>query len=151
MSPTDLLPARGISDAKAKLPEVVSEAVHDHRPSVITKHGESQAVLISIEDELRALRSFVFEPRVVVTRDHVVMTLERHGLVSSAPSLINAVDGMVDELRAYSAEFLRRYEFYRHTSRDSELPWILRFALTPPEQQRLLLIEEPSRSAAAGS
>lgn len=150
MSPTDLLPVRGIADAKAKLPYVVNEAVHQHRPSVITRHGQSQAVVIGIADQREALRSYVFEPRVVIG-DDVVITLDRHGLVASAPSLSEAIDAMVDELRLHAADYLDRHDYFRYTQRAGEFPWLLRFALTPPGEQRQLLIEEPenSRSPAA--
>ncbi len=98
-------------------------------------------MVIGLDEQRDLLRSFVFAPRVVFG-DDVVITLDRHGLVASGSSLNAAADAMLNELREYSQEFLTRYEFFRHTTRNQELPWLLRFALTPEETQRELLFEE---------
>lgn len=144
MSPVAVLPGTSISEAKDHLSKVVDEAVHRHRPQLIQRHGESEAMLIGVEQARELLRSFVFEPRVVFADDEVVISLDRHGLVVSGRSMNDAADAMVSELRDHSKDFLARYEFFRHTPRNQELPWLLRFALTPEEQQRELLFEEPS-------
>jgi prevent-host-death family protein len=142
VSPSALLPARQISDAKDHLSDVVNDAVRKHQPQLIERRGESEVLVIGLEEQLRVLRPFVFEPRVTFGRE-VVMSLERHGLVVSGSSLDAAADAMVEALLDYSRDFLERYDFFRYTPHKNELPWILRFALTPPAEQRTLLFEEP--------
>ncbi len=144
MSPTAVLPGTPISEVKNHLSQVVDEAVHKHRPQLIERHGESEAMLIGIDEARELLRSFVFEPRVVFGDGEVVLSLDRHGLVVSASSMNAAADALVNELREHSQDYLARYEFFRHTPRSQELPWLLRFALTPEDEQRELLFEEPT-------
>src|SRR3989442_1760219 len=141
---TAALPRRPISEVKDHLSQVVDEAVHKHRPQLIERHGEAQAMLIGIEELRELVRSFIFDPRVVFGSDEVVISLDRHGLVASGKAMDSAIDKLLQDLRDYSQDFLARYEFFRHTPRSHELPWLLRFALTPEDQQRQLLVEEPA-------
>ena len=131
------------SQAKAELSALMDQVVRQHRPTVISRRRESM-VALSLEDLRSLLETFRFGPRVVVGRKETVATLDDLGLVGSGPSLDSAIDDLLEELRAYAADFVSRYAFYMQTDRRAHAPLILRFALTPPEEQRDLLIEEPA-------
>ena len=63
-------------------------------------------------------------------------------------TLEDAMEDLVEELRAYARDFFERASFYAETDRAGHAPWLLRFALAPPDRQLELLYED-SRVAAA--
>lgn len=141
---TQPLRPRPFSEAKAGLSELMSEVVRKHRPHLIERnHGRETMALIGADELATLLRPYWLAPTVRYGRGEVTMSLEPLGLVTSGPTLDQAADAMVDELRSYSQEFLDRYEYFRHTSRERDLPWVLRFSLTAADAQRDLLFEEP--------
>lgn len=139
----EAIPSKQFSEAKAELSALMDQVVRQHRPTLIERRRESM-VALSLEDLQAVLGSFRFEPRAVVRGSGTVATLEQFGLVGTGPTIDAAVDDLLDEMRAYVADFITRYAFYMHTDRRTHVPWVLRFALTPINEQRDLLLEEPT-------
>jgi len=143
MTLLDAVPTKSFSQAKAELSELMNQVVREHRPTVIARRREAM-VALSLDDLRSLLEAFHFEPRVVVGRKESVASLDDLGLVGSGHDLDSAIDDLLEELRDYALDFVRRYAFYMQTDRRAHAPWVLRFALTPPEDQRDLLVEEPA-------
>lgn len=141
---------RPFSEAKAGLSELMSDVVRKHRPHLIERnHGRETMALIGADELSTLLHPYSLVPQVRYGPDGVTMSLEPLDLLTSGLTLDDAGDAMLEELRSYSDEFLERYEYFRHTSRSRDLPWVLRFALTPPVAQRALLFEEPTDARSA--
>lgn len=143
MAPLTAVATKPFSKAKAELSELMSHVVREHRPTVIERRREAM-VALSLDDLRSLLEAFHFEPRVVAGRKETVASLDDLGLVGSGPDLDAAINDLLEELRDYAADFVRRYAFYMQTDRRPHAPWVLRLALTPPDEQRELLIEEPA-------
>ena len=135
------------SQAKAELSALMDQVVREHRPAVIERRREAM-VALSLDDLRSLLEAFRFEPRVVFGRKEVVARLDDLGLIGSGADLDAAIDDLLEELRDYAADFVRRYAFYTQTDRRAHAPWVLRFALTPPDRQRELLVQEPPTEVA---
>lgn len=136
------IPTKPFSQAKAELSALMDQVVREHRPAVIERRREAM-VALSLGDLRSLLEAFRFEPRVVIGRKETVASLDDLGLVGSGPDLDSAIDDLLEELRDYAADFVRRYAFYMQTDRRAHAAWVLRVALTPPEEQRDLLVDEP--------
>jgi hypothetical protein len=146
---TGFLRARPFSEAKAALSELMSDVVRKHQPHLIERnHGRETMALIGAEELATVLGAYSLVPDVRYGRAGVTMSLEPLGLVASGSSLDEAGDAMLEDVRAYAEEFLERYDYFRHTSRSRELPWVLRFLLTSAEAQRELLFEKPAAAPA---
>ena len=138
-----LLTTRPFSAAKSGLSAVMDQVVRGHRPQLVERNDWKEAMaLIGLDDLRSVVSTFRFDPKVTYG-DEVVMTLDQMGLVASGRSLDAAADAMVLELRHYCAEYIDRFDHFRHTARLRDLPWMLRFSLSPETQQRELLFEEP--------
>lgn len=147
MERAGLLSAKPFSEAKAALSAVMDQVVRAHRPQLVERNSWKEAMaLIGLDDLRSVVSSFSFDPKVRYG-DEVVMSLDEMGLVAAGRSLDAAADAMVLELRAYCAEYLDRFDHFRHTSRVRDLPWALKFSLTPLDQQRELLFEEPTTAS----
>lgn len=139
-----LLPSRAFSEAKTGLSELMSEVVRKHRPHLVERNnGRETMALIGAEELATVLRPYSLVPAVIYGEGEVTMSLDPLGLVASGATLESAAEAMLEELRDYAAEYIDRYEFFRHTDRNRDLPWMLRFSLTPTDEQRALLFEEP--------
>ena len=148
MTLLEAIPAKPFSQAKAELSALMDQVVREHRPTVIERRREAM-VALSLGDLRAALDSFRFESRVAIRRRQTVATLDGLGLIGSGPDLDAALDDLLEELRAYAGDFIARYAFYMQTDRRTHAPWVLRFALTPPEEQRALLVKEPTEESTA--
>jgi hypothetical protein len=63
----------------------------------------------------------------------------RLGVLGFGATADEALADLVIELRAYARDYFERASFYAATDRAEHAPWLLRFALTPPDQQLELL------------
>lgn len=134
------LPSLDFSRAKSELSDVMTRVVHEHRPSIISRHrGKERMLLVRTDDLARHLARFSFEVELVEETGEVTAVLSSLGLLGFGASPDEALDDLVTELRAYTADYFERAAFYAATDRAEHAPWLLRFALTPPAQQRELL------------
>lgn len=128
------------SRAKSELSDVMTRVVHEHRPSIVSRHrGKERMLLVRTDDLARHLGGFGFEVELVEDGDEVTAVLPKLGLLGFGSSRDEALDDLVTELRAYAADYFERAAFYAATDRAEHAPWLLRFALTPPGEQRALL------------
>ena len=148
MTMLEVIKPRPFSEAKAELSEVMSQVVREHRPAVIARGGGKEAmVALDLDDFRLLLGSFQFEPQVSFGEDGVVAAIESLGLVGHGPDHDHAMEDLLEELRAYASDYIRRYAFYAQTNRRTHAPWIMRFAATPVKGQRALLSQEPTEDA----
>lgn len=137
------IPAHPFSEAKTRLSELMNEVVHRHRPQLVERHGGKESMLLLPTDDMQVLLTpFRFEAEVHFSKREVTAVLPRFGLIGVGRSLEAALDDLLDVLRDFVTLFIERWDFYRHTNQAELLPWVLRFALTPPERQHDLLTEE---------
>ena len=140
--PTPPLPSLDFSRAKGALSDVMTRVVHEHRPSVVSRHrGKEQMLLVRTDDLARYLSAFRFETEVVTEEREVTIALPRFGLLGFGSTAEEATEDLVQELRAYARDYFERASFYAATDRADHAPWLLRFALTPLAEQQALLHE----------
>ncbi len=137
---TPALPLIDFSRAKSLLSDVMTRVVHEHRPSVVSRHrGKERMALVRADDLVRYLDAFRFEVEVVEDGGEVTAALPRFGLLGFGTTRDEAFDDLLAEIRLYAADFFERQGFYDATDRAEHAPWLLRFALVPPADQRALL------------
>ena len=138
--PIPALPLLDFSRAKGTLSDVMTRVVHEHRPSIVSRHrGKERMLLVRTDDLAAYLSSFSFELEIVEDGGEVTGALPRFGLLGFGSSRDEAIDDLLVELRTYSADYFERAGFYAATDRANHAPWLLRFALTPAAEQRGLL------------
>ena len=143
MAVTALLPERQFSEAKSALSDVMDEVVHQHRLQVVQRHhGKEVMLLVRPDDVRRWLDAFRLTLRVVLDEGEVSLVADPVGVSGFGDSLDSAVDDLLAELRAYVQRFFERPQFYGQTQAARHEPWLARFALTHPDEQRDLLISD---------
>lgn len=134
------LPSLDFSRAKGALSDVMTRVVHEHRPSVVSRHrGKERMVLMQVDDLARILGSFGFDLELVEDSGEVTAILPTLGVLGFGRSRDEAIDDLLVELREYAVDYFERAGFYAATDRAGHAPWLLRFALTPASEQRALL------------
>jgi hypothetical protein len=143
MSAAATLPTIDFSAAKARLSDVMSSVVREHQPQLIQRHGGKEAMLLVRPDDLaRALSAYRFNPGVVFSEGEVTIVVEELGILGFGDSFEEALEDTVVELRRYAEDFFENVALYGNSNRAGHWPWLLRFALTPPDQQRDLLVND---------
>jgi prevent-host-death family protein len=145
---TDILTTRAFAEAKAKLSDLMSEVVREHRPVVLDRNrGKEEALVMSVEDLRALLDAFPFNPQVSLSDGEFVVRLAELNLISGGSSFDEAIAELVELIETYAEDYFERFDFYRHTARRQHLPWLLRFALAPASERRDLLVA-PAQVAA---
>ena len=96
-------------------------------------------LLVRPDDLARWLDSFRFVLHVTLGDGDVAVEAGDLGVVGLGKSFESAVEDLADELRAYASRFFEEAGLYMHSDRARHYPQLLRFALTPPEEQLALL------------
>src|SRR6266516_1250599 len=148
---TPLLAQEAFAQAKARLSDLMDQAVHDHRLQLIDRHrGKEQAVLVSVDDLGMLLEGFEFHPRVSVSDGEFVVRLPELNLIAGGASYEDALDELVELAEHQAQNFLDRLDFYLQTDRRGQLGWFLKFALTAPRERRSLFSPaDPAEARAA--
>ena len=139
---TPTLSSLDFSRAKSALSDLMTQVVHEHRPRVVSRHrGKERMLLVRTDDLADYLGSFKFETETVTDKDEVTVALPALGLLGFGKDVEQAREDLLVELRAYARDFFERAAFYAATDHAAHAPWLLRFAVTPPEHQPELLDE----------
>lgn len=125
--------------AKASLSSVMDEVVHDHQPRVVQRKGREEMLLVRRDDLAHWLATFRLN--VFLTLDEGEVTAEARGLdvLGFGATAEGALEDLANELRVYAQRFFERSAFYRETDRAKHYPFLLRFALTPPDKHMDLI------------
>ena len=147
------LSEKTFSSAKSSLSSVMDEVVHQHRPHLVLRHGQKeQMLLVRPEDARRWLDTFRFSLTVTLDEGQVAVFADCVNTFGVGESFDDALDDLVVALRDYAHRFfVERPNFYAETKAAEHAPWLLRFALTPPDEQRALLDADLRASASAAS
>jgi hypothetical protein len=141
------IPRVPFNEAKANLSAFVSEVVRRHQPRLLERgRGDPEGLLaFSVEDLVAGLAGCRLDARVSTDPEgSAIARLPQFGLVTAGKDVDSAIDALHEELLDYCEDFFADFDFYRHTDRVKHLPFLLRFALTPPDARRALLLEEPA-------
>jgi hypothetical protein len=136
----------GFTEAKRHLSDLMTGVVHEHRPVQVNRHGEKEQMFLLARRELEDLLELTgqrFETRVFFDDGEVSVSLPAFSLIGAGETFDAAVEDLVDLLRQYCAQYLRRLDFYRQTDRRALLPLVFLFALTPAARQGDLLLKVP--------
>lgn len=138
--PIQVLPSFDFSRAKNALSDLMTRVVHEHRPSIVSRHrGKERMLLVRTDDLVRYLEAFQMELEIVEDGGEVTIAVPGLGVLGFGATREEALDDLVTELRLYARDFFERSSLYAATDRAAQAPWLLRFALTPFDRQRSLL------------
>jgi hypothetical protein len=145
-----LVPELKFSEAKSGLSSVMNDVVREGRPQLVQRNKE--AMLLVREEDMRCwLDTFRLTLRVVLDEGQVGVTADPVGVLGVGESFDGALDDLVIELAAYTQRFFERPNFYRETDAARHYPWLLRFALTHPDERRDLLVADIEASMPSGN
>lgn len=138
------------AQAKSQFGELLDAVAHEHSPRLVDRYGKGAVVVIE-PAQVVALVGQRFETEVVFDDDEVSVTLPQLGLIGAGPTIDVAIDDTLTKLRDYAKRYLNDLAFYRRTNRAHEYPLLAKFAYTPMDQQRALLLEDSEEAVATGA
>src|SRR6266571_2932981 len=103
------LPSLDFSRAKGALSDVMTRVVHEHRPSVVSRHrGKERMLLVGTDDLERYLSAFRFELEVVTDAGEVTAAIPKLGVLGFGSTVDAAVEDLLVELRSYTRDYFER-------------------------------------------
>ncbi len=146
---TSPVPTIDFSPAKSQLSEVMTQVFHGRQPRIVSRHhGKEQMLLVRPDDLVSMLGEHRLDVQAVYDADEVTLRVPDLGVVGFGETLDEAIDDLLDELRAYATRFFREPARFMATSRGAHAAALLRFALADEGEQRHMLgVEEPESEA----
>ena len=142
-----LVPSIDFSPAKSQLSSLMDLVFHAHQPYLVLRHrGKEQMLLLRPDDVLRLLSDMRIDVQAVFDKGEVTLRTPDLGVLGFGSTLDEAIDDLLSELRDYARDYFGEPDRYRGPDRTSHFGPLLRFALTPAEDQRRLLhgLESPA-------
>lgn len=145
------LPSIDFSPAKSQLSDVMTQVFHGHQPRIVSRHhGKEKMLLVRPDDLVSMLGERRLDVQAVYDQDEVTLRVPDMGVLGFGETLDEAIDDLLDELRAYATRFFREPARFMATSRGAHAAALLRFALADEDEQRRMLgVEEPEPEPAA--
>ncbi len=142
-----IIPSLAFSLAKANLSSLVTSVVHDHAPRLLERHRGKETALLLNPDDLRALlESHPIRAHASVEAGEFAISVAEWGVAGFGETFDAATDDVLEQMRSYAADYLGRLAFYLATNRREHAPAVMRFALTPEDEQRQLLLDDSRRT-----
>ncbi len=136
--------------AKAEFAALWRDVVGDHRPQMVCKYGEKEAMLlVRREDIVQLLDGHYIGSVLSIDEGEFVASIPAMGVIGAGATFDEAMDDLTTQLRAYAADFFERFAFYMQTDRKVHAPALLRFAATTESRQRALLVSDSQRASEA--
>ncbi len=144
------VPTIDFSPAKSQLSEVMTQVFHGHQPRIVSRHhGKEQMLLVRPDDLVAMLGEHLLDVQAIYDADEVTLRIPDMGVLGFGETIEEAIDDLLDELRAYATRYFREPARFMATSRGAHAAALLRFALAGEDEQRLMLgLQEPSREGA---
>jgi len=143
--PEPTVPTIEFSPAKSQLSDYMTRVFHYHQPHLVSRHhGKERMLLVRPDDLLAMLGDRQFDVRAVYDSDEVTLRVPDMGVLGFGETLDEAVDDLLEQLRAYATRFFQEPARFMATSRRSHAATLLRFALADEDEQRRMLgLDEP--------
>ncbi|MGB7587558.1 MAG: hypothetical protein WBM00_02500 [Solirubrobacterales bacterium] len=144
-----LMPQEAFAKARARLSDLMDQAVHNHRLQLIDRHrGKERAVLVSVDDLGMLLEGFEFHPRISASEGEFVVRLPELNLIAAGASYEDALGELIELAEQQAQNFLDHLDYYIQTDRRGQLGWLLKLALAAPEERRSLFSPAPPANEA---
>jgi hypothetical protein len=128
----------------------MSGVVHEHRPTVVERHGGKEVMLLlGLSDMGPLLSHFDFHALSSVSEGEFVLRLPELDLVAGGDTFEQAASELEELAVAYAERYFERLSFYAQTDRAEHMGWLLRLILTPAADRRALLIGAPEHPSGA--
>jgi hypothetical protein len=139
---SDALHSTDFTAAKARLSDVMTDVFHRRRPQFVARHhGKEQMLLVRPDDLATMLGDHRLDVRVVYDEGEVTLRIPDMGVLGFGETLDEATDDLLVELRAYAARYFEDPIRYLNTPRVTHAGALLRFAISPHDEQRRMLDE----------
>jgi hypothetical protein len=126
-----MIHAVNLTEAR-NLSRLYTEAVRDEHPVLIRRGRDEQAVLLSRDQLLALLASYIFTVHVIPEEEIGGFTLwiDELNLGEYGATLREARDALLSGVRSYVRHFWDQWDFYQHLRDKAEqYPYILRLSL----------------------
>lgn len=147
-----MLAELGFSEARRDFSALYDAVSQRLKPALIRRRRAEEEVLLLRRDLARELlRAFSLKPQVLYEEDgSVTLALDQLDLAVNGPSLAEAADDLVREVKLYCQDYLERMAlFLCAPNRRGHFPYILRVALCQDDAEIRGLLEIPCRRDSA--
>ncbi|GAB6275428.1 MAG: hypothetical protein STSR0004_22960 [Peptococcaceae bacterium] len=138
-----MLAELNITDARKEFSSLYNQVFNAFKPTII-KRGQSEEVMVLRVDLQKMLLSkYSLKPEIIPEDDgSVTLALDELELYTNSPTLENAINELVKDLKYYASDYLQRSQLFLNASnRRSHFPYVLRILLCDSDEELRELLE----------
>lgn len=145
-----LTPPIDISEAKAKLSALMTQAIHEHAPIRVTRRGEDDQLVGLARGQVldRLLGDELFPVEMTVEAAEFIAAIPALGQLGTGETVDEALLDLQRALDDFVTEFFSNLRFWEQTTRIAYYRPLLRYLLMDPGQRLLMLSSDDAVSSA---
>ncbi|NLI11529.1 exoribonuclease R [Pelotomaculum propionicicum] len=131
------------TNARKTFTDIYDSVWHRHLPVIINRHQNEVVLLLRRELQQDILKVYRLKPEILPEEDgSVTVALNEIDIAVNKPTVDEAVNELVQELKVYAQDYLERLQLFLNApNRKGHFPYILRVLLCNNDQEIKSLLE----------
>jgi len=131
------------TSARQTLTDLFDRVWHRYLPAIVKRRQSEEVLLLRRDLQQDILRAYTFRPEVLREEDGTVtLALDELELAVNAPTLEEAADALVQEMKIYAEDYRDRIQLFLNApNRRGHFPYVLRIWLCETDEDIRSLLE----------
>jgi hypothetical protein len=131
------------TNARKTFTDIYDSVWHRYLPVIINRHQDEEVLLLRRELQQEILKAYRLLPEILPEKDgSVTAAINELDIAVNKPTLEEAVNELVKELKIYAQEYIDRLQLFLNApNRKGHFPYVLRVLLCENDQEVKSLLE----------
>lgn len=138
-----MLAELNITDARKEFSSLYDQVFNAFKPAIIKRKQSEEVMVLRVDLQKMLLSNYSLKPEIISEDDgSVTLALDELELYTNSPTLEDAINELVNDLKYYASDYLQRSQLFLNApNRRSHFPYILRILLCDSDEELRELLE----------
>lgn len=138
-----MLAELNITDARKNFSSLYDQVFNAFKPTIIKRKQSEEVLVLRVDLQKMLLSNYSLKPEIISEDDgSVTLALDELELYTNSPTLEDAINELVNDLKYYASDYLQRSQLFLNApNRRSHFPYILRILLCDSDEELRELLE----------
>lgn len=138
-----MLAELNITDARKEFSSLYDQVYNAFKPTIIKRKQSEEVLVLRVDLQKMLLSNYSLKPEIISEDDgSVTLALDELELYTNSPTLEDAINELVNDLKYYASDYLQRSQLFLNApNRRSHFPYILRILLCDSDEELRELLE----------
>ena len=138
-----MLSELNLTDARKEFSSLYDQVFNSFKPTIIKRKKSEEVIVLRVDQQKMLLVYYSLKPEIITEDDGTItLALDSLEIYANGPSLEDAINDLVEDLKIYAADYLQRSQLFLNApNRKSHFPYILRVLLCDSDKEIRDLLE----------